>query len=81
MRFCGGSKFICANVASGREGFKMMVCLTDGLCARIEITLLAFTKNDCKYIIKDVQDDGNGAVYRTGSKRWMGTRVILSYAF
>ncbi len=57
-----------ADVASGNEGITMMVWITGGKDAHVEVPMLVFINEKCSYPIQGVPDSVPGACYGSGKE-------------
>lgn len=55
----------------------MLVRLSCGQIAKIEVPFLIFTNKNRSYLIQGVLDTISGGCYRSGPKRWMETANML----
>ena len=76
LKFAGGSEVKYADVVSGGEGMTMVVRLSGGRDARIELPFMVFTNKNRNYPIRGVPDNVASGAYRTGPKGWMDTIVM-----
>ena len=66
------------DVVSGGQGMTMVVRLSGGRGARIELPFRVFTNKNRNYPIRGVPDNIPGVAYRTGPKGWMDTIFMLN---
>ena len=69
LEFCGDETVKYADVVSGGHGMTMIVRLTGGRTAWIEVPFLVFENKACTYPIRAVANDVPGVAYRTAKKR------------
>lgn len=79
LGFCGDEQVKYANVTSGDEKMTMLVCLSGGPHAIIELTLKIFKNKDQNYLIKGVPDNIPGIAYRMDPKGWMDNTVMKQW--
>ena len=65
-----------ADVVSGGEAMTMVVLISGGRKAKIEIPLLIFTNKNRSYLIMNLPDNQPGVAYRSGPKGWMDGKVF-----
>lgn len=80
LRICGDEQVKYADVLSGGDGMTMLVRITGGEKSLIANPLMILKNKDCNYPIRSVEDNVNGVLYRTGTKRWIDKRVMTSWA-
>ncbi len=68
-----------ADVESGNKGITMMVRITGGKDAHVEVPMLVFINEKCSYPIQGVPDSVPGACYRSGKRGWMDKRVFSEW--
>ncbi len=69
-----------ADVASGNEGITMIVRITGGKDAHVEVPMLVFINGKCSYPIQGVPDSVPGACFRSGKRGWMDKEGIFGMA-
>lgn len=75
LGFQGDENVKYADVVSGGIGMTMVVCITGGPLARIEVPMIIFQNDNCSYPIRDLEDAIPGVAYRTARKGFM-TSVV-----
>lgn len=76
LGFSGETEVKYADVVAGREVMTMVVRLSGGRDARIELPLIVFTSNDRSYLIHGVADIVPGVAYRIGPKGEIDSTVM-----
>lgn len=66
-----------SDVTSGVEGMNMIVRISGANKSYIENPFLIFKNKDGHYPILGVRDDILDAIYRTGPKGWIDSRVMV----
>ena len=74
--FTGEQDIKYADVVLGGESMTMVVRISGGVNALIEIPFIIFMNKDRNYPIRGVPDDIPGVPYRSGPKGWMNRTVF-----
>ncbi len=77
--FRGQEEVRYADVVFGNEGITIMVRITGGEDAHIEVSMLVFINDKCSYPIHGIPDNVPGACYRTGKRGWIDKRVFAEW--
>lgn len=75
----GCSDFEYADVASGGESLTMMVRISGGPAAIVEVPFIVFKDENRSYPIKGVPDNVPGVCYRSQPKGWMDAIVFSEW--
>lgn len=75
LGFRGDENVKYADVVSGGIGMTMVVRITGGPLARIEVPMIIFQNDNCSYPIRGLEDAVPGVAYRTARKGFM-TSVV-----
>lgn len=76
LRLKGDIHVIYTDVVSGGDIIKMIVRLSGGPNARIEVSMIIFKNNNRSFPIRGVEENIPGVCYMTGPKGWMDKQVI-----
>ena len=75
-----GSRGCCkvnfSDVSSGGEVITMVLRISGGEDAKVEVPFMIFKNRNCAYPINGIPDNIEGVSYRTGPRGWMDQRVF-----
>ena len=75
LGFCGDEDIKYVDFVSEGEPITMMVCITGGKHALVEIIMLIFQNAKHSHPIRGVPDNVPGVCYRSSPKDWMDSET------
>ncbi|KAL0222107.1 hypothetical protein RCL1_001961 [Eukaryota sp. TZLM3-RCL] len=79
LGFTGDTEVRYADVVAGGEGLTMIVKITGGANAKVDVPMLVFMNKNSSYLIRGTPDVVEGATYRSAPKGFVNSFVFAEY--